>query len=171
MRILILSAITIPLVSLFSCHKIEVMSPIPFVEYRSFEVFDTIDALGNREKAGRLKFYFEDGDGDLGLNAPQSEGEQATNLFFTLYRKIDGVMTPAPDNDPLKTSPFRIPYMERQGINKMLKGIIAVTIIYPTFNAGDDDTIMYDFYMTDRAGNDSNTATTSEITLSKNGVY
>lgn len=171
MRILSFSAIIITLAGFLSCDKIEVQSPLPEIEFRSFEVFDTIDGLGNRMKAGRLKFYFEDGDGDLGLNAPQSEEEEATNLFFILYRKTDGVMTPAPDNDRLKTSPYRIPFMERQGINKMLKGIIAVTIFYINFNQGDTDTIMYDFYIRDRAGNDSNTATTTEIPLSKNGIY
>ncbi len=76
-----------------------------------------------QSKGGRLKFYFEDGDGNLGLPAPEPGQENdSTNLFFTLYRMTDGVMDPAPDDDPLKPSDYRIPYMERTGQNKILKG-------------------------------------------------
>ena len=39
-------------------------------------------------------------------------------------------MVPAPDNDPLKPSSYRIPYMERLGQNKILKGTISVTFLY-----------------------------------------
>lgn len=162
------------LLSLFflsvSCIKIQTLPPEPFIEYTSFEVFDTIDILGNEAKGGRLKFYFEDGDGDMGLNPP-SEGQTAdsVNLFFTLYRMTDGVVSPAPEDDPLRPSNYRIPYMERLGQNKILKGNISVTFLYLFYF--DTDTIIYDFFIKDRAGNESNTATTGEIALSENGIY
>ncbi len=50
-----------------SCKKIEQMPPEPRIEFKTFEILDTIDILGNPAKAGRLKFYFEDGDGNVGL--------------------------------------------------------------------------------------------------------
>jgi hypothetical protein len=58
--------------------------------------------------------------------------------------------------------------MERPGVNKILKGTISVSIFYflpPT------DTIKYDFYITDRALNISNVASTSEVVVSTNKVY
>ena len=58
------------LIALFildSCRKIEKLPVIPSIEFTSFAIFDTTDILGNIGKAGRLKFYFEDGDGDMGL--------------------------------------------------------------------------------------------------------
>ena len=152
-----------------SCRKIEQLSAVPHIEFTSFSVFDTLDILGNNSKGGRLRFHFEDGDGDLGLNAPSLIQPDSTNLFFTLYRKVGGVMVPAQDDDPLKPASYRIPYMERLGQNKILKGTISITFLYlfylPT------DTIRYDFYIEDRALNKSNVASTSEIVLSLNNTY
>ncbi|OFY67701.1 MAG: hypothetical protein A2V64_00740 [Bacteroidetes bacterium RBG_13_43_22] len=154
-----------------SCAKIQHLPPEPYIEYRSFAVFDTIDILGNNCKGGRLKFYFQDGDGNLGLASPEETGQDTTNLFFILYRKTGGVMTEVPDNDPMKPSPYRIPYMSREGQNKILKGTISVTFIYLFYEREDNDTFMYEFYLKDRAENFSNTVSTTEIPLSVNGVY
>ena len=154
-----------------SCTKVEHLSPIPSIKFNSFTIFDTMDILGNQSKAGRLNFYFEDGDGDLGLNAPTGNGIEGdtTDLFFTLYRKTDGVMVPAATDDPLYPSSYRIPYMVRLGQNKILRGTISVTFLYLLYNP--TDTIKYDFYLKDRALNESNVASTSEIVISRNNVY
>lgn len=152
-----------------SCKKIVQLSATPHIEFTSFAIFDTVDILGNSAKGGRLKFYFEDGDGDLGLTAPTDFQPDTTNLFFTLYRKTGGVMVQAPDDDPLKPSSYRIPYLERLGQNKILKGTISVTFFYLFYSPS--DTISYDFYIKDRAENESNVASTSEIILYVNGIY
>jgi hypothetical protein len=78
-------------------------------------------------------------------------------------------MQPAPVNDLLKPSSYRIPYMERLGQNKILKGTISVTFLYLFYSPS--DTIRYDFYIKDRAQNVSNVASTNEIILSVNNVY
>ena len=152
-----------------SCKKIEKLPAVPHIEFTSFTIFDTTDILGNISKGGRLRFHFEDGDGDMGLNAPLGVQTDSTNLFFTLFRKKGGTMSPAPDNDPLKPSAYRVPYMERLGQNKILKGTISVTFLYLFFN--NTDTIRYDFYIKDRALNESNVVSTSEIVLSVNKTY
>ena len=154
---------------LVSCHKVQQLSSVPHIEYTSFTIFDTTDILGNNSKGGRLKFHFEDGDGDVGLDAPTGDQTDSTNLFFTLFRKEGGVMLPAPDNDPLKPSAYRIPYMDRLGQNKIMKGTISVTFLYLFYSPA--DTIRYDFYIKDRALNESNVASTSEIVLSANNTY
>lgn len=164
-----LAIFIITVLTLGSCRKIETLPAVPHIEFRSFAVFDTIDILGNSAKGGRLKFYFEDGDGNLGLEPPSGNQPDTTNLFFTLFRKIDGVMVQAPDNDPLRPSAYRIPYLERLGQNKILKGTISVTFLYLFYSPS--DTIKYDFYITDRAMNESNTASTGEIVLSVNEIY
>ena len=166
-----LSLVIIIFFCLYSCKKVEHVPATPHVEFTSFTIFDTIDILGNNSKGGRLKFHFEDGDGDLGLNAPfQSDTlVDSTNLFFTLFRKEGGVMVAASDNDPIKPSSYRIPYMERLGQDKILKGTISVTFLYLFYSPS--DTIRYDFYIKDRAENLSNVASTSEIVLSVNKTY
>lgn len=152
-----------------SCRKIQQMSPIPNIKYNSFSIFDTTDILGNNAKGGRLNFYFEDGDGDLGLENTAGNQTDTNNLIITMQRKINGVMLPAPDNDPLKPSSYRIPYMAREGQNKILKGTISVIFLYPFYTP--QDTIMYDFYIVDRASNKSNTVSTNEIVVSVNKTY
>jgi hypothetical protein len=151
------------------CKKIEQLPAEPSVKFTSFAVFDTIDILGNIEKGGRLKFYFEDGDGNIGLPEPTVNDEDTTNLFLTLYRKTNGKMVLSNEDDPLKPSSYRIPYMTRTGINKVLKGTISVTFVYLFWTPS--DTIMYDFYIKDRDNNISNVASTSEIILNVNNIY
>lgn len=151
------------------CRKIEQLPAEPSVKFTSFAVFDTTDILGNSEKGGRLKFYFEDGDGNMGLPEPTGADEDTTNLFLTLYRKTNGGMVKVQDDDPLKPSAYRIPYMTRTGINKVLKGTISVTFVYLFWSPA--DTIMYEFYIKDRAENISNVAETCEIVLNVNDIY
>jgi hypothetical protein len=171
MKNIIVPAIVIfSLISMASCGKIESLPPEPSIEYNSFTIFDTTDLLGNQIMGGRLKFYFEDGDGDLGLDVPDLTEEADTiNLFVNLLRMNNGKLSPAPDNDPFKPTGFRIPYMERTGQNKILKGYISVVFFYLFYS--EEDTLRYDFYIKDRAGNISNTVSTSVIPVYYPGIY
>jgi hypothetical protein len=171
MRLTILTALFLLLVvTLNSCIKLESLPPEPSIEYRSFKVFDTTDILGNRIMGGKLTFYFEDGDGDLGLPAPENQEEPDTiNLFVSLFRVNDGTITPAPDDDPFKTAGFRIPFMDRVGRYKILRGDISVVFLYLFYSR--EDTIRYDFYIKDRAGNISNTVSSSLIPVFFPGTY
>jgi hypothetical protein len=155
--------------ALISCEKIRKLPDTPHVEFRSFSVYDTVDILENKIKAGTLNFYFEDGDGDLGLNAPEDSLADSINLFLTLYREVNGRIIPAPAGDPFKPTGFRIPYMDNSGQNKILKGIISVNFTYLFYSSS--DSLKYDFYVRDRALNVSNTDSTGIIPISKNGVY
>jgi len=154
-----------------SCRKIEQLPDEPSIEFINFHVFDTTDILGNVCKGGKLNFYFEDGDGDLGLKTPEAGEIDTTNLFLTLFRKTHGVMVQVPGDDPLKPLNYRIPYMERTGQNKILKGTISVTFLYLFYSPDDTDTVRYEFYIKDRADHVSNTASTGEIELSVNNIY
>jgi hypothetical protein len=155
---------------LYSCEPVETMPARPFIDYTSFTVFDTTDLLGNIVKGGRLKFYFEDGDGDLGLPAPVEGLDLDTvNLILKLYRLNNGVMAPAPDDDPLNPTGFRIPFMERTGQNRILKGNIEVEFMY--LFATEEDTIKYVFYVKDRAEHLSNFDSTATLPIFYNGIY
>ena len=151
-----------------SCRPPESLPDEPRIEFRTFSLFDTIDILGNPARAGILSFYFEDGDGDLGLDAPDTPGvDPSSNLFFQLYRKSGGVFSLAGPSDPLYPSEYRIPFLDASGQNKILKGTIEVTLLYLFYNPA--DTLYYDFWIRDRNGHDSNTATTCVIILGEDG--
>lgn len=154
------------LICILSCQKIESISEIPHIEYKSFTLKDTIDILGNPGKIGELVFRFEDGDGDIGLVEPDSIYQDTINynLFFTLFEKIDGSLVEV-DEDELETPlNYRIPYIEVKGQNKTLKGEIKVEFYYLLQLY---DTIKYDFYLLDRAQHESNTESTPEIVFAQ----
>lgn len=172
MRIKIFTVLAIfSFFALVSCGKISTLPVEPRIKFTSFAVFDTTDLLGNTVKGGRLKFYFEDGDGNVGLAPPSAANEtfDSINLFLTLYRINNGSITPAPDNDPFKPTGYRIPYMERTGQNKTLKGDISVVFMYLFYSK--EDSIKYDFYIKDRDENSSNVASTGIIPLFYDGTY
>jgi hypothetical protein len=148
---------------IFSCVEVEKYPAKPDITFNSFQTFDTTDILGNEARGGRLKFYFIDGDGDLGLDPPTYPGQDSTNLFFKLYRVTNGVPVAADENDILYPSDYRIPYMQRVGQSLALKGTISVTFLYLFYYPS--DTIEYEFYIKDRAGRISNTVTTCVIPL------
>jgi hypothetical protein len=157
-------------IALFSCDDMQQLPGRPRIEYRSFSIFDTTDILGNSVKGGRLNFYFEDGDGDLGLPTPSDNlAGDSINLFLKLYRLDNGVITPAPGNDPLTPIGFRIPYMTRTGVNRILKGNISVVFLYLFYTT--EDSIRYDFFIKDRAENISNVVSTDTIPIFYNGNY
>lgn len=164
-------ALAIVATVIVACHKIESLPDTPRIEFTSFAVFDTTDILGNNIQGGRLNFYFEDGDGDLGLKPYTTGYSDTVNLFFTLYRKAGDQFIEVPEGDLLYPSDYRIPYMEREGQNKILKGTISITFLYLFYNKEDTDTVKYEFYIRDRALNTSNTEITCEVSLSDDGIY
>lgn len=152
-----------------ACGKIRQIPPEPHIEFRQLELFDTIEPeLGNPAKAARITFYFEDGDGDIGIGQP-IEGEVDTlNLFFTAFTKKDGLFVESTSSDNVQSTSFRIPYIERTGQNQIIQGTIDIILFYYFFSL--DDTVKYEFYLKDRAGNLSNVEETCEVPFSLLGT-
>ena len=160
------------LLAAIACGKLEILPAEPKIEYENFTVYDTNDILGNEVRGGLLKFYFEDGDGDVGLYSQAQAGEEdydSINLFLTMYRISNGKESPAVVGDPFYPTGFRIPYMERVGRNKILKGHISVEFMYLFYNQ--EDSIKYEFFIKDRAGNVSNSVSTPVISIFNKGTY
>lgn len=156
-----ITVLVIIILILFSCKKTEVYSEIPEIGYKNFLFRDTTDLLGNRSLLGVLTFTFVDGDGDLGLDQPPDTATPGnpdySNLFFTLFAYQNGVISEIGEDELEFPLAYRIPYLEPEGSDKTLKGEIEVEFIYVAFNF---DTISYDFYITDRAGHESNVEST-----------
>lgn len=161
-RNIILLAIIILLPA--SCKKIQQIPPEPVISFKAFSMFDSTTILGNTHKAGLLEFYFEDGDGDIGLSQPYpgDTNPDTTNLTFYIYKKENGLF-----DEPSDSLGYRIPYIERIGQNQILKGTIEITFLYIGYL--ESDTIFYEFFLEDRAGNISNTSTSCEIAFTGEG--
>jgi hypothetical protein len=143
-----------------ACEEIQSYPETPQVEYKSFGLFSSVDPLGNQILVGQLEFDFTDGDGNVGLkpdsvtNVPDS---LKYNLFLSLYNKEGNDFEKIEDLPSLN---YRVPYIEREGQNKTLKGTITVDLEYKTIEY---DTIFYTFYITDREYNKSNVDSTEVL--------
>jgi hypothetical protein len=160
----------IPFLSILltGCPEIEQLPETPRIEFESFTLSETTDDLGNDILLGELVFLFEDGDGDIGLTGLDSiaPGDSSKyNLFFTMFKKLDGEYIALGEDELGAPLFYRIPYVEpREGQNKTLQGDIKIDFEYLTIKY---DTIRYDFYMYDRARNKSNTESTNDISFTE----
>lgn len=146
-----------------ACYEIKEYPPEPEIEYKSFSVRDTIDALDNPVLSGTLRLHFVDGDGDIGHEESMDTTNEDTNknLFIDLLKKEEGSYQEVELAVPYE---YRIPFFETTANNPTLEGDIIVSEI--NFNGPyEGDTIKLRFYLIDRAGNKSNTEVTQEVVL------
>jgi len=148
---------------LSSCMKKETFSDIPQIAFRSFATeFDS----GLYAKRGFLTISFQDGNGDIGLRPDQKYPPFDTgsiyyyNYIIDYYEKQNGVFVKVP-LDPSFNA--RIPYLTPDDPNKAIKGIIVDTLVLNPFPV--HDTIMFKFFIYDRALNKSNVDSTPPVIL------
>jgi hypothetical protein len=150
--------------TLTACVKTEPVSSIPDITYKSFEIFFVYDStLDQTILAGELIFDFIDGDADIGIYPEDMDtvtwNRDNYNVFLVPFEKVDSLYFQV-DPDSSKPPPwYTIQHdskLDRVGQNKIIKGTINLLIYdIPVF-----DSMKYDFYISDRAGNNSNTEST-----------
>ncbi|RLD48880.1 MAG: hypothetical protein DRI94_11900 [Bacteroidetes bacterium] len=150
----------------FSCKKPQTYSEIPNLEYKSFELKDTIDLLDNKIKSGILTVSFTDGDGDIGLNPSDTLTPFDTssiyyyNLYIDVYKMQNDTLVFQDLQVPLR---YRIQDLTPLGQNKTLKGKIKVSINYNYYE--NNDTFKYNIYIYDRALHKSNVIETPTLII------
>lgn len=149
---------------IYACEPIKSYPETPEVKFKSLQISDAIDGLGNQIKLVKLTISVIDGDGDLGISLnnqiyPGFEDLDTCDLHISLYDKIDGVfeevILPAPHR-------FATPYQEPQGQDKSIVADLEVSLEY-SISKYTFDTIKYSFHMYDRALHKSNVAESPEI--------
>jgi hypothetical protein len=143
------------------CDEIVKYPATPIIDYKNFALYSTTDDLGNNIFLGKMEVDFTDGDGDIGLIQPDStifSDSLKYNFFTSLYNMNNGVFEKI--EGFVGEQNFRIPFIERKGQNKNLKGTIYVEFEYKLIKY---DTIFYTFYMKDRANHRSNIDTSDVI--------
>ncbi|MDD4148463.1 MAG: hypothetical protein PHE33_00375 [Bacteroidales bacterium] len=141
-----------------SCFGVEQYSPIPKVEFVDFTFNDTINILENRVLNGTLHFSFVDGDGDIGFD---TISPQKNTIFLEKYQFMSGVLIPVELLLPLN---YYVPKFTPEGNDKTLKGEILINDLDENYPFS-GDTILYKFYIVDRAGNVSNVESTGNLIL------
>lgn len=146
-------------IHLITCEPFEKVSEIPNITFKDFELYE-IDTFSNIIKAGKLTFTFIDGNADIGVNPEYSPSNDSINFYLIPFEKLNGEYFQIPD-DTLKYQIRSNEKLDRVGQNKTIKGEISLLIYY--FITPPHDTIRYDFYIFDRAGNQSNIEETTDI--------
>jgi len=150
----------------FACEPPETVSAVPEITFKSLELFDFVDSLGNAGKMGTLKFDFIDGDADIGsyvydYDTTEESLKNKYNLILYPFEKLPDGYYDSVKTNPLKYIIRHDDKLDRVGQNKTVKGEIQLDIQYITIPP--QDTIRYEFYILDRARHKSNTALTSDI--------
>jgi len=150
----IIAFATIIIVVLSACRVPEQYSDIPEIKLISFEKLNEEEAL--------LTFYFQDGEGDIGLSDSEIAPPYDYNFFCDYYEKQNGVFVKIDSVEtPKGIEPYnfngRIPRLSslpKESIN----GIIYHTITPSFYNIFSpyNDTIQLKFFIVDRKLNKSN---------------
>jgi hypothetical protein len=145
---------------LTACLEPPDFSDTPYIEYIGVSRDSMLQGVFEEDSIS-VFFHFEDGDGDLG----REDNTLENNVFLIDTR------TGLQDNS------FAIPFIPPQGSDNGIEGTITL-LLFSTcciFPNGQDpctpsqqfpyDTLRYEIYITDRAGNESNHIFTEPIVL------
>ena len=135
---------------LFACKKSEQFSDIPYLEFRKYQLKDSVDALGNIAKICELHLYFADGDGDIGLFDEDTIAPFDYNLFVNYFEMKNDTLEQINVSPPFH---IRIPNLTPSGQNKSLKVNLKYDVDVTYRNS---DTIKFELKLFDRALNESN---------------
>jgi hypothetical protein len=150
-----------------SCEPIQRYSEIPEIHFKKLVFEDRTDPLDETFKKAVLSFSFIDGDGDLGV--PEKATERDSKIFYTWQQKLsDGTYASYQFTDGTITQKSEIPYnsvMDKsEAQNKVLKGTIEIELETPKKPQG-IDIMRVEFYITDRARNQSNIEYTPDFSI------
>lgn len=140
--------------ALVSCEPKVDYPDEPTVEFKSFTFADTT-LLGNPVKQGTLTFSFTDGDGDIGFDTVARKN----TIFMTKHKMVNNVLT---QMDLLVDLNYFVERIYSDNDRHAVSGDIKIEDLNEYKNTF-GDTIMYKFYIVDRAGNRSNTDSTGLI--------
>lgn len=134
-------------VIILACKKDEIVfDTTPSIEFVSI----TPSSVTEFEDEVILTILYRDGDGDLGENDPEVK-----NLFVTDSR-----------NDVQYS--FRVQQLAPANADINIEGELAINLkTLSVVGSGNSESATFSVYIVDRAGNKSNTITTSAITVSK----
>lgn len=131
---------------LASCKKDKTESTTPQIEFVSISPSSAVEYANSIT----ISFSYDDLDGDLGQNDPN-----ISNLFVT-------------DSRNNVTYNYRISQLAPDGANIHIQGNLNAVIKNTAItDASSSQSVTYSVYIKDRAGNVSNTVTTSAITITK----
>lgn len=155
--------------ALSSCYKEPNFSLTPEIEFDSITKDIRLDQYtGGKKDSIIVSVKFKDGDGDLGFNAEEigSKVPQTDyNYVVKSFRKIKGVFTQYTTSETLSGFYPRLKTDDKTG---PIEGKLSYRIeLYTAFSPFKKDTVKFEVFIKDRAGNKSNTIETTPVILNQ----
>lgn len=140
-----------------SCRKPGGIPDTPTLKYEDYE-YNTYEDPNFRNIL--LELYFTDGDGNIGyqgeLPDPGGCDTSSYNLFIRYFEKVEGSFTEVEAADSCQPYHNILPDLTPAGQNKTLEGNIYANFSYAAFPVNNGvDSIMFEFKLKDRDGNES----------------
>jgi hypothetical protein len=161
--IILIASILLIISGLSSCFRIENIAKEPKIRFEEFILKDSVGF--NHLLNGTLRFYFEDGDGNIGFGV---DSIAENTVFIEKYEIVNNQAIKIEIDGSLIN--FKIKEFSTSGNRRALKGDIVIKNLDELIN--DEytitykyDTIMYKFFIQDRDHNVSNTDSTGYIAL------
>jgi len=142
------------IIFLCACRKPVVYSDIPEIKFINFEKINQTNGL--------LTFYFQDGEGDIGLDSWEINPPFDYNFFCDYYEKRHGAFVKIDSIEDFKGEliPFilngRIPRLSRLAKESINGEIYYALLPYCDEFSPYTDTVRLEFYIVDRKLNKSN---------------
>lgn len=159
-RILILIVSAVSCFGMVSCYKTPEFPIEPTLEFDTINVSNPYQAL----TAGSMFLKFTDGDGDLGLLS--TDDVVNVNSIFIKTVKYN------------KEDTSNIPFIPKRGTSDAISGTIEIKLGGTLSGLIDEadllllqkplDTLVFDIYIRDRAGHNSNVVTTPPLVIKTN---
>lgn len=155
---ILLPALIIGIITAISCEPEEEISDIPEVSFKSLNGPFLVEQASITLYGAELVFEFKDGNSDFGVDFTTNPAD-TINLFMIPFEKVNGIYDSI-DSDLYgrKYTIKRDNKLDRDGAVKGEINVLVTYVLRPPF-----DTMRYDFYIIDRAGNISNIESTSDI--------
>lgn len=152
-------------IATFGCRREPKYSEVPHIEFVSLE---KVDNGTSHDSQAELTVYFQDGDGDIGLDESDKNPVFAVdspyyyNFFIDFYEKQQGEWVKIDLPTPLHS---RVPHLS-DNVPESIEGkLTIVTYINNPFSPY--DTVRLTCWLVDRALHHSDTITTPEIIVKK----
>ena len=154
------------LVCLQSCYQEPEFSLVPEITYRSIEKEIRVDQFtGANKDSVIITLDFRDGDGDLGLNETEKAAAELRgdyNYVVRVFRKRRGVFQEFSPGIPYSGY---FPQLRTDGRLGPIEAVLSYSIDFPHPFTPRRDSLKFEIYIKDLAGNVSNTVETDVIVL------
>lgn len=155
-------------VTFAGCYKEPEFPVTPVIEFDDITKAIRIDQFSGANKDSvTISIKFQDGDGDLGLNNEETAAAQLSedyNYVVRVFRKVRGNFVEFEPFIPYSGFFFRLNDSDKPS---PIEGVLDYSIDFPHPFTPKRDSVQFQIYLKDRAGNISNTIETETIVLNE----